>query len=79
MLQSEMSIQEVVKACASFRGADGRHLLHLCFDNGTEYDTDVIFDKNAISVKMSFISVIKAVFSASLLQSSVSHDLQKSL
>ncbi len=31
-----------------------------------------------ISVKLSFISVIKAVFSASLLQSSVSHDLQKS-
>ncbi len=30
-------------------------------------------------VKMYFISVIKAVFSASLLQSSVSHDLQKSL
>ncbi len=28
--------------------------------------------------EMSFISVIKAVFSASLLQSSVSHDLHKS-
>ncbi len=28
--------------------------------------------------KMSFISVIKTVFSASFLQSSVSHDLQKS-
>ncbi len=31
-----------------------------------------------IYIKLSFISVIKAVFSASLLQSSVSHDLQKS-
>ncbi len=26
---------------------DGRHLLHLCFDNITEYDPDVVFDKNA--------------------------------
>ncbi len=48
MLQSEMLIQKVVKACASFRGADGRHLLHLCCDNITEYDPDVVFDKNAI-------------------------------
>ncbi len=31
-----------------------------------------------IYCKMYFIAVIKAVFSASLLQSSVSHDLQKS-
>ncbi len=49
MLQSEMSIQEVVKACASFRSADGSNLLHLCFDNSTEYDPDVVFDKNVIS------------------------------
>ncbi len=24
---------------------DGSHLLHLCFDNITEYDPDVVFDK----------------------------------
>ncbi len=48
MLQSEMWIQEEVKACASFGSADGNHLLHLCFDNITEYDPDVVFDKNAI-------------------------------
>ncbi len=29
-------------------GADGSHLLHRCFDKSTEYDTDVIFDKNTI-------------------------------
>ncbi len=44
MLQSEMSIQEVVKACASFVSTDGTHLLHACFDNITEYDPDVAFD-----------------------------------
>ncbi len=27
---------------------DGRHLLHLCFDNITEYDPDVVLDKKAI-------------------------------
>ncbi len=43
-----MSIQKVVKACASFGSAHGNHLLHLCFDNITEYDQDVVFDKNAI-------------------------------
>ncbi len=25
-----------------------KHLLRLCFDNITEYDPDVVFDKNAI-------------------------------
>ncbi len=48
MLPSEMCIQEVVKDCASFRGDDGSHLLHLCFDNSTEYDPGVVFDKNEI-------------------------------
>ncbi len=24
------------------------NLLHLCFDNSTEYDPDVVFDKNKI-------------------------------
>ncbi len=43
MLQSEMSIQEVVKDCTSFRAADGSNLLHLCFDHCTEYDPDVVF------------------------------------
>ncbi len=47
MLQSEMSIQKVVKACARFGSTDGSHLLHLCFDI-TEYDPDVLFNKNAI-------------------------------
>ncbi len=47
MLQSEMSIQEVVKDCAGFGSTDGSHLLHLCFDL-TEYDPDVVFYKNAI-------------------------------
>ncbi len=46
-LRSEMSIQEVVKDCASFGSADGSDLLHLCFDHCTEYDPDVVFDKNA--------------------------------
>ncbi len=44
MLQSEMPIQEVVKACARFVSTDGTHLLHACFDNITEYDPDVAFD-----------------------------------
>ncbi len=50
MIQSEMSVLEVVKDCASFGGADGSDLLHLCFDDRTEYDTYVfvVFDKNAI-------------------------------
>ncbi len=48
MLRSEMSIQEVVKDCASFGSADGSHLLHLCFNNISKYDPDVVFDKNAI-------------------------------
>ncbi len=43
-----MLIQKVVKACASFGSAYRSHLLHLCFDNITEYDPDVVFDKNAI-------------------------------
>ncbi len=38
----------MVKACASFGSTDGSHLLHLCFDNITEYDPDVVSDKNAI-------------------------------
>ncbi len=48
MLQSEMLIQEVLKDCASFGGADGSRQLHLCFDHRTEYDPDVVFDKSAI-------------------------------
>ncbi len=50
MLQSEMSIQKAVKASASFGSTDGSHQLHLCFDNirPTEYDPDVVFDKNSI-------------------------------
>ncbi len=43
MLQSEMSIQEAVKDCASFGSADGNHLLHLCSDHFTEYDPGVVF------------------------------------
>ncbi len=42
MLQSEMSIQKVVKACEAV------NLLHLCFENITEYDPDVVFNKNVI-------------------------------
>ncbi len=40
-----MSNQEVVKACASFGSTDGSHLMHLCFDNITKYDPDIVFDK----------------------------------
>ncbi len=36
MLPSLMSIQEVVKDCASFGG--GSDLLHLCFVHRTEHD-----------------------------------------
>ncbi len=45
MLQSEMAIREVVKDCASFKSANGSDLLHICFDNNTEYDPAVVFDK----------------------------------
>ncbi len=41
MLQSEMSIQKVVKA------REAVNLLHLCFDDITEYDPDLI--KNRFS------------------------------
>ncbi len=47
MLQSEMWIQKVLKACEALRYW-WKHLLRLCFDNITEYDSDVVFDKNAI-------------------------------
>ncbi len=40
-----MSIQKVVKACASFGSTDGSHLLHICFENITEYYPDAVFDK----------------------------------
>ncbi len=46
MLPSEMWIQK------ELWDTDGRHLLHLCFDNITEYDPDVVFDKNAILLKI---------------------------
>ncbi len=36
-----------LKTCGSL-DTDGSHLLHLCFDNITEYDPDVVLDKNAI-------------------------------
>ncbi len=41
---------ESVKDLCKLWDTDGSHLLHLCFDNITEYDPDVIllFDKNAI-------------------------------
>ncbi len=48
MLQNKMSIQEMLKACASFGSADGSHLLHLCFENLTEYHPDVVFNKKVI-------------------------------
>ncbi len=52
MLQSEMSIQKLVKDLCKLWDTDGSHLLHLCFDNITEYDPDVVFDKNEILLKM---------------------------
>ncbi len=54
MLPSEKSIQEVVKDCVSFGSADKSHLLHLCFENITEYGPDVLLDKNAIFSAFSF-------------------------
>ncbi len=54
MLPSEKSIQEVVKDCVSFGSADESHLLHLCFENITEYGPDVLLDKNAIFSDFSF-------------------------
>ncbi len=39
----------MVKDCASFRGDDGSHLQHICFDNSTEYDPEVAFDKHLFS------------------------------
>ncbi len=45
MLPSEIVGQKVLKACEA---TDGSHLLHLYFDNITEYDPDVVFDKNGI-------------------------------
>ncbi len=41
MLLSEMSVQEVVMDCAS-------NLLHFSVDHRSEYDPDVVFDKNTI-------------------------------
>ncbi len=55
MLQSEMSIQEVAKDCASFGSTDGSHLLHLCFDHNTEYDPDVVFDNTIFSAFYSML------------------------
>ncbi len=55
MLPSEKSIQEVVKDCVSFGSADKSHLLHLCFENITEYGPDVLLDKNAIFSAFSFL------------------------
>ncbi len=48
MLQSEMPIQEVVKDCASFGGADRSDLLYIFFDYCTGCDADLVFDENAI-------------------------------
>ncbi len=48
MLPNEMLIQVVLKDCARCWGAERSDLLHLCFDNFTEYDPDVVFDKNMI-------------------------------
>ncbi len=39
---------ESVKGLCKLWDTDGRHLLHLCFDYCTEYDPDVVFDKNEI-------------------------------
>ncbi len=62
MLQSEMLIQEVVKACASFVSTDGSHLLHLCFDNITEYDPDVVFDKKLDFLSFAFLCNLPTFF-----------------
>ncbi len=69
MLLSEMSIQEVVKDCASFGGADGSDLLHFCFDHRTEYDPDVVIDENAIF--SAFCSKCCFFFNETYLHSSV--------
>ncbi len=37
-----------------FGGVDGSDGLHLCFDHRTEYDPDVVFDKNTIFLSYLF-------------------------
>ncbi len=39
---------ESAKGLCKLWDTDGSNLLHICFDNITEYDPDVVFDKNAI-------------------------------
>ncbi len=40
LLTLSLPIQKLLKAC----DADASHVLHLCFDNITEYDPDLVFD-----------------------------------
>ncbi len=37
------------------QATDGSHPLHLCFDYSTEYDPDVVFDKNAFCSMLLFL------------------------
>ncbi len=57
-----MSIQEVAKDCESFGGADGSHLLHLCFDPYTEYDPDVVLDKKKDFLRFLLKILLKLCF-----------------
>ncbi len=60
-LMSELWIQEVVKDCASFRVDDGSYLHHLCFDNSTEYDSEVAFDKHLFCSKCCFFMKLNSI------------------
>ncbi len=54
LLTLSLPIQKLLKAC----DADASHVLHLCFDNITEYDPDLVFDKNLIFMKHAYIQVL---------------------
>ncbi len=54
LLTLSLPIQKLLKAC----DADASHVLHLCFDNITEYDPDLVFDKNVIFMKHAYIQVL---------------------
>jgi len=48
------NVSEIQKVCKLW-DTDGSHPLHLCFDYSTEYDPDVVFDKNAFCSMLLFL------------------------
>ncbi len=59
---------ESVKGLCKLWDTDGSHLLHLCFDNITEYDPYVVFYKKC---DLSFLLKIDFFFCETCIHSSV--------